>query len=125
MVHVLPEIRQELLERRKAIRYLNVTDMPMIAFPGFIVIAQHAVTGHHISQCIFIQMARSAHGLRHLPYTQLCKSSGAELMTFIEQQLGFHAGKHTNTPNVVNYPNSIAVYRPIGQYQRFENVSRG
>jgi hypothetical protein len=42
--HVCPEIGEQLLGGREFVSLLFLADMPVIAFAGFIVVAQHALS---------------------------------------------------------------------------------
>ena len=93
MIDVPPEIGQQLIRRRKSVLRLDVADMPMIAFPGLVVVAQHTHARDDIGQRVLEPMNRSADRFWRQPDPQFDKRIGAQLVTFFQQQLRFHDGQ--------------------------------
>jgi len=49
---VILEVSDQLLRRRERIGALPSTEMPVIAFPNFVVVAQNAFSTHDIRQSV-------------------------------------------------------------------------
>lgn len=69
--------------------------MAMIAFAGFVIIAQHANAAFDQRESVFETMVRTFCWLRKAPYDKLHESIFAYDMALVEQRLGPHVGVDT------------------------------
>jgi methionine-rich copper-binding protein CopC len=70
--------------------------MAVIAFACFVVVTQHAVAHHYISQTVFEAVKASSQRRVQLPDYQFSKTVGTDLNALPDQLLGFGVGDFDN-----------------------------
>jgi hypothetical protein len=88
--NVIKEVYRQLTWTGKYIGVFLAIDMPVISFPGFIVIPQYTLAIDHKSQSIFEHMRAAKDGFRHMPNDHVSETIFTHSNAPTNQLFGLH-----------------------------------
>jgi hypothetical protein len=94
--NILLEIGDQPIRRSKSVGTFLFTEMPVIALPNFVVVAQNAFTTHDIGQPVFERVCRSIERHRKAPQYQFRERRLRVDDTSTNKLNGFHVGDSAN-----------------------------
>ena len=90
------EVGDQLVRRSKNVGTFLFTEMPVIALPNFVVVAQNAFTMHNIGQPVLERVCRPIERLRKAPQYQFRERRPCVDDTSTDKPNGFHVGDSAN-----------------------------